>query len=193
MSDDWPSTTGVLKFFGFTADYDSFGNDDAMRRGRRVHAACHLIAAGSSLGQGWEERHPEVTAYLDAYRKFRREHRFRLIESEGEYLCEALRFKSHPDQVGTLDEWGLVDLELKSGSMPTWCRLQTAGQVLAMGYPAMRRFALQLKDDATYQLFEHDDFRDLDRFRSLIDSYWTIQEFRNGDSPFSDGNAVSHQ
>jgi len=175
---DWPSTTGILRFFGLSY---STPNQDAMRRGRLVTAACHLIAAGDSLGEGWEQRHIECHPYLDAYREFRRQHRFRLIESEGEYLCESLRFVSHPDQVGELDNIGLVDLELKSGGMPPWCQLQTAGQVIAMGYPAMKRFALQLKNDGTFQLFPHTDFRDLDRFRALVDAYWTVQEFRNGD------------
>jgi hypothetical protein len=179
-TDDWPSTTGLLKFFGLTGDYELFSSETAMKRGARVHAACHLIAREESLGEGWEARHLECAPYLDAYRRFRREHRFRLLEWEAEYLCEALRFKSHPDQLGTLDDFGLVDLELKSGSMPAWCPLQTAGQVLAIGDPVMRRFALQLKDDGSYQLYPHDDYRDVDRFRALVDAYWTIQEFRNG-------------
>jgi hypothetical protein len=179
---NWPSTTGVLKFFGFMADLEQNSNEAAMRRGRLVTAACHLIARDKSLGESWEANHPECHPYLDAYRRFRREHEFQLYEAEGEYRCEWLRFVSHPDQIGTLDDFGIVDLELKSGSMPAWCSLQTGGQVLAMGYSPMRRFGLQLKDDGTYRLYPHEDFRDIDRFRSLVDSYWTIQEFRNGDA-----------
>lgn len=178
---DWPSTTEVLQFFGFTGDYFP-GTSDAMKRGKLVHAACHLIGTASSLGEGWEARHLECATYLDAYRKFLREHRFRLIEWEAEYRSEELRFVSHPDQIGILDSFGLVDLELKSGGMPPWCRLQTAGQVLAIGDPAVKRFGLQLKDDGNYLLHPFEDFRDLDRFRALIDAYWTIQEFRNGDA-----------
>ena len=182
-SDGWPSTTGVLKFFGLSGDYELFSNNTAMLRGRRVHAACQLIGANLPFKEGWEANHLECAPYLDAYRKFQREHRFHLLEYEQEYFCESLRFKSHPDQLGMLDDLdGLVNLELKSGSMPEWCRLQTAGQVLAMNDPAIRRFGLQLKDDGNYQLYPHEDFRDLDRFRAMIDTYWTIQEFRNGDA-----------
>jgi hypothetical protein len=171
----------VLRFFGFMAELDQHSNEGAMRRGRLVTAACHLIARNQSLGDGWESRHPECCPYLDAYRRFLREHEFQLWECEGEYRCEALRFVSHPDQIGLLDDLGrLVDLELKSGGMPAWCRLQTAGQVLAIGSPTMRRFGLLLMADGNYKLYPHEDFRDLDRFRSLMDSYWTIQEFRNG-------------
>jgi hypothetical protein len=56
-----------------------------------------------------------------------------------------------------------------------------------MGKPAMRRFGLWLKHDGTYRLFPHEDFRDIDRFRALVDAYWTIQEFRNnGDAIVTD-------
>ena len=183
---NWPSTTGVLRYFGFMADLERNSNEAAMQRGRLVTAACHLIAAGEPFKEGWEANHPECAPYIDAYRKFYREHRFTLKEAEGEYLCLPHRFVSHPDQVGELDDIGLVDLELKSGSMPAWCRLQTAGQVLAMGYPAMRRFGLLLQHDGNYKLYPHEDFRDLDRFRALIDAYWTMQEFRYGDAIISD-------
>jgi hypothetical protein len=182
LKTSWPSTTEVLRFFGFMAELELHSNENAMRRGRLVTAACHLIARDKSLGDGWESRHSECHPYLDAYRRFRREHEFQLYECEGEYRCGNLRFVSHPDQIGTLDKFGLVDLELKSGSMPAWCRLQTAGQVLAIGSPKMARFALLLLADGSYKLYPHDDYRDLDRFRSLMDSYWTIQEFRNGDA-----------
>lgn len=182
---NWPSTTGVLRHFGLMQDYELFSNNDVLRRGEQVHAACHLIGSHESLGDGWEARHPECQPYLDAYRKFLREHRVTILETEPEYRCTALRFVSHPDQIVLLDGQDPTVLELKSGSMPTWCQLQTAGQVLAMGYAAMRRFGLLLKADATYRLYPHEDFRDLDRFRSLVDSYWTLQEFRNGD-PISD-------
>jgi hypothetical protein len=62
--------------------------------------------------------------------------------------------------------------------MPKCCPLQTGGQVLAMGYPAIRRFGLLLKSDGSYQLFPHEDFRDIDRFRALVDAWWTISEFK---------------
>jgi hypothetical protein len=171
---NWPSTTGVLKHFGF--GYGSVPHKDAMRRGRLVTAACHMIAAGDS-DPPWEARHPECAPYLDAYRRFFREHRFILIEAEREYRSAPLRFISHPDQIGMLDEVGVVDLELKSGTYPRWVQLQTAGQVIAMGTPTMKRFCLQLKNDGNYVLTPHEDWRDLDRFRALVDAYWTVREF----------------
>ena len=64
--------------------------------------------------------------------------------------------------------------------MPKWCPLQTGGQVLAMGDPRIRRYGLLLKADGDYQLFPHENFRDIDRFRALVDAWWTIQEFING-------------
>jgi len=175
----WPSTTQIIRYFGLMGDLEQFSNTAAMRRGRLVTAACHLIAAEESLGNGWEERHPECAPYLAAYRKFMREHEFTILEAEREYRSETLRFISHPDQIGMLDGKSPVDLELKSGSMPRWCRLQTAGQVLAIGNP-MRRYALHLKVDGEYNLIPHEDYRDLDRFRAMVDVWWTVQEYTNG-------------
>jgi hypothetical protein len=176
----WPSTTDIIKYFGLSADYEEFASDAASQRGRLVHAACHLLARNEEDSE-WEARHPECHPYLDAYRKFRREHSFRLHSAEKEFRCEAHRFISHPDQIGKLDTFGSVDLELKSGSMPQWCALQTAGQILAIGTPTMPRFALLLKSDGNYKLYPHENFRDLDRFRSMVETWWTIKEFSNGD------------
>jgi len=174
-----PSTTEIIKHFGLTANYEAFSNPEVMQRGRLVTAACHLIAAKKDLGDGWETRHPECHGFIDAYRKFCREHRVTLLEAEREYYSGVYRYRSHPDQIVKLDDYPEpVDLELKSGSMPKWCQLQTAGQVLAIGNPRMKRFGLLLQVDATYKLYPHTDWRDLDRFRSLIDAYWVWQEFR---------------
>lgn len=176
---NWPSTTTIIRTF-LSADYPGLSNESAMTRGRGVHAACHLIAAKDE-DREWESRHPECQPYLDAYRAFLREHSFRLISAEKEFRSEAHRFVTHPDEIGELDEFGTVDLEIKSGTMPRWCRLQTAGQILAIGVPSMKRFGLLLRADASYQLYPHEDFRDIDRFRSMIDTWWVIQEFRNGE------------
>jgi hypothetical protein len=179
---EWPSTTSVIKRFGLIAE--DYSSPDAMRRGRLAHAACHIIGrhqgqGDANLGDGWLARHPECHGYIDAYRKFLREHRVWVIETERECRNEIYRFVSHPDQIVVLDEIeGEVDLELKTGSMPKWCQLQTAGQVLAIGQPKMKRFGLQLKVDGTYRLFSHEDFRDLDRFIAMVETYWTVQEFR---------------
>jgi len=173
---EWPSTTQIIKHFGLMLDYGN-PNLAAMQRGRYVAAACHLIAAGEPLGDGWEARHPECQPYLDAYRSFRREHVFILHEAEREYRCEAHRFVSHPDQIGMLDGQ-MVNLELKSGSMPRWCQLQTGGQVLAMGRPALYRYGLLLSVNGAYTLYPHGDFRDLDRFKAMVDTWWIWQEFR---------------
>jgi hypothetical protein len=173
---NWPSTTAILRHFGLMATYEQFGNPAALQRGRLVTAACHLIAAGKPLDY-WEDRHPECQPYLTAYRAFIVDHQFKLLECEREYKSHVHRFISHPDQIGRLDGFGLVDLELKSGSMPPCCPLQTAGQVLAIGVPTMKRFALLLNADGTYKLYPHEDFRDFDRFRALVTTWWTIQSY----------------
>ena len=101
---NWPSTTGIIRHFGLMVDYEGMSNGGAaMRRGRLVTAACHLLAGEQSLGDGWEARHPECHPYLDAYRKFLREHEIKILEFEKEYRSEVYRFISHPDQIVILD------------------------------------------------------------------------------------------
>src|SRR5713226_6036919 len=100
----WPSTTEILRHFKLMRDYEQFGKPEQMQRGRLVTAACHLIAAGKPLDSeavisGWEDRHTECAPYLAAYRKFFKEHRFRISEYEKEYRSATLRFISHPDQI----------------------------------------------------------------------------------------------
>jgi hypothetical protein len=179
---DWPSTTGIIRHFGLMVNYNPHSAPELMQRGRLVHAACHLLATGDA-DLAWEARHPECQPFVEAYRRFLREHTFRLMECEREYRSETYRFISHPDQIGLLDGKRPVDLEIKSGALPRWVQLQTAGQVLCMGAPHMRRFALHLKGDGTYALEPHEDWRDLDRFRAMVDTYWTQREF----SPFQLG------
>jgi hypothetical protein len=174
----WPSTTDIIKFFGLAEDYEEFASEGVAQRGQLVHAASHMLAGGGD-DPVWEARHPECHPYLEAYRKFLREHDFRLAFAEHEFKSRTLRFISHPDQIGNLDGFNSV-LELKSGGLPRWVRLQTAGQVLAIDLPTIRRFALHLKANGTYRLVPHEDFRDMDRFRSMVDTWWTIQEFGNG-------------
>lgn len=184
---NWPSTTQILRHHGLYRHYEDWGNRDALKRGLRVNWACHLIASGRSLDPpeetaagAWEARHAELHGYLEAYRKFFREHHFIVSEFEREYRNEELRFISHPDQLGILDKYGLVDLELKTGSMPLCCQLQTAGQVLAISprkVAAVKRFALLLTAEGDYKLHPHDDWRDFDRFRGLVDAWWTAYDF----------------
>jgi len=179
----WPSTTEVIKDFGLINDYLEAGSDllnmhRAMKRGRLVTAGCHLLGFGKPLGDGWETRHPECQQYLDAYRKFQRDHELTVLQVEPELRNEIYHYISHPDQIVLLDGKGPVDLELKSGGMPSWCRLQTAGQVLAAGNPRMPRYGLQLKPDGTYTLYPHEDFRDLDRWIAMIETWWTIHDLR---------------
>jgi hypothetical protein len=158
-------------------DYEQFGDRQHLERGQLVHAACHLLGDGAELTEAWVARHPECAPYLAAYSKFLTEHQFKLMEAEGEYVSHVHRFVSHPDQIGRLDGHGLSNLELKSGTLPRCVALQTAGQIIAIGVPSMKRFCLQLCDDGSYRLEQHEDFRDLDRFRALVTSYWTIREY----------------
>jgi hypothetical protein len=178
----WPSTTQLLRHFGLMRDYSEFGSDDALQRGRLVHEACHLLAARQPLDAEWhegewEERHPECAPYLAAYRRFLAEHQVELIECEREYRSNVHRFVSHPDQIVYLDGFGRVDLELKSGSMPKCCQLQTAGQVIAMNKGLMRRFGLLLQNDGYYKLYPHEDNSDFGHFRAMVETYWTIQTY----------------
>ena len=173
----WPSTTGILRYFGLMRAFEQFGDAHHLMRGQLTHAACHLLGNRQELTEDWEARHEECASYITAYRRFLVEHELKLMETEGEYVSHVHRFVSHPDQIGRLDGYGLCNLELKSGTLPACVALQTAGQIIAIGIPSMKRFCLQLCADGTYRLEQHEDFRDLDKFRALVESWWTIREY----------------
>ena len=104
---------------------------------------------------------PEIVPYVDGYREFKAKTGFRpvLIETR---VGHPMGYAGTLDRVGWLND-RLVQIDLKSGQLPKWAGLQTAGYETALKWmiehmlipmPAFpeARFALQLSKDGKYKL-----------------------------------------
>ena len=141
----------------------------ARQRGRAVHLAVHFDAERdldeSSISL-------LIRPYLEAARKFKRDTHF-VTE-----LTEARVWAIDLGYAGTLDHLGLVGkkqrvlVDWKTGTVPEWARLQTAGYANAFPNGAgFLRYAVQLQADGGYRItsFEPQEFRrDLTDFLACV-------------------------
>lgn len=150
--------------------------DFARERGRLVHLATQFDDEGD-LDE--ESLSPVIRPYVEAYRKFKAECRFvpQLIESRFGIIDCAY--------AGTVDRVGLLDgrkavLDLKSGEICPWIRLQLAGYANSLPNGAIyERYGVQLKSDGTYKLvsFPVRDFRrDLSDFLVCVRTHQLQEE-----------------
>lgn len=177
MSDDWPSTTGILAAFGFYSYLDSAGyanSEVGKNRGSAVDKAVTWLAMGKE--PPWLSAHPELDGYLDGFRKFMADHKWVHHSHQDEFVCQSERFVSHPDLLGELDD-KLSVVEVKTGAFPEFVRLQTAGQILAEGNRARRRVCINLTGDGKYKLTPLNDPRDFNSFIVLARAWWVKAEY----------------
>jgi hypothetical protein len=168
----WPSTTRIL------ADLRKGWMDEAaLKRGQAVHKACAWIASGQTPAKEWSPKTVDyIEPWVSGFRKMLREHEWQHEQHETEFVCQAERFVSHPDLLGWLDRpTERTVLEIKSGLFPETVRLQTAGQVIAVGPRDIRRMVVRLPGDGTYKLTLLTDYRDFDAFL-ICARYWWIKE-----------------
>lgn len=141
------SVTQALDEAGFI-DRQWF-TDAALVRGTAVHAAVQAFHATGIAPSD------EVTApFFDAYLEFQTAGGFH-VEASEERIC-------HPmlGYAGTLDLRGRfrnftqgTDLiDIKTGSVPSWVGYQTAAYARCVPDPVVRRWALNLRADATYRI-----------------------------------------
>jgi len=130
-------------------------NDAACLRGTYVHAAIVMLHDGDLAEDSLD---PILKPYVDAYRAFLDQSALRLDAIEERVFNEALGC------AGTLDLRGQFPndppnvtnvIDIKTGFVPPHVGFQTAGYVrlLPIGaQPVRRRWALNLRADATYRL-----------------------------------------
>lgn len=123
-------------------------NDGAADRGTRVHAAVQAFHATGELPED------ETAPFFDAYLSFQMDAGFD-IDGVEERICDPLL-----GYAGTLDLRGRfraqvsgVDLiDIKTGTVPPHVGYQTAAYARLVPGRPMRRWALHLKANGTYQL-----------------------------------------
>jgi hypothetical protein len=156
------SVTELLVAEGFidTRWFDEYSRT----RGTYVHKAIHLYDTGDLDEDALD---PVIVPYLDAWKRFLKESKFEVIESETRLYND--QFTGMPDKVGLLNGYATI-LDNKSGNIEPWVALQLAGYEILKG-GAYKRVAVRLKDDGTYSLKEFKDRQDRGIFLSALACY----------------------
>jgi len=141
-----PSVTQVLHAGGFIDD--RWFTEYARTRGQYVHRACHLYDSGTLDEEALD---PTLAPYVGAYKAFKRDTGFEVLESEVPGYHKTYLYAGTPDKWGALYRRPAM-IDLKSGKPETWVKLQLGGYWL-LGEPA-DCYSLQLKPDGTYNLSE---------------------------------------
>ena len=178
----WPRVTALMRDMGYYRDYHNVDPKHA-RRGRLVHAACHLLAAKTDIFDydKWVERNEreyniQLRGYLEGMGKFLREHDWRLDKSELEVVNATDRYVGHVDQVGWLDG-NLCLNDIKTGLTVLKC---TALQLAFYAKPIniQTRYCLHLPGDGTYKLQPYTSWRDFDAVTRLAGAWWDARSYR---------------
>jgi hypothetical protein len=143
--------------------------EGARQRGRAVHLAVHFDAE-----RDLNERSvsPLIQPYLEAARRFKRETGFVTELTEARVWAMDLGYAGTIDHLGLMQGKHRVLVDWKTGAVPEWARLQTAGYANAFPNGAgFLRYAVQLKPDGAYKItsFEPQEFRrDLTDFLACV-------------------------
>ena len=175
-----PSVTGIVDSAGLFP----FGRANEsptfyMERGRVVHSVCQFDDEGTLD----EETVDEIAApRLEAWRKFRRESKVKIIANETPLWHPRLRY------AGTLDRLVLWNgdyciLDLKCGQHVRAYGIQTAGYEMLVELPEsiealeldkpllgvkLRRYGIHLADTGTYKIVEHVRQKDRATFKHCL-------------------------
>jgi hypothetical protein len=165
---DWPRVTEVLKATGI-ADFASIPNIEFyLQRGQDVHMICESIVKGEP--DYWTGT--ELEGYAIAFQSFLADTKFRPDLVEHPVYHETRRYKGTLDLTGRMgdnDHPWLIDL--KSGIVAEWVKLQTAAYASCLPSPdRIKRAGVQLKKTGKYVLSpEYKDYRtDSNYFFSLV-------------------------
>jgi hypothetical protein len=179
-----PSVTEILRAtgaMGQTHQARAWASAAAMDRGTAVH---DLTRYDDEAGGGVDAEAfaPGCGGYLDAWRKLLAEANPRIISCEERIVSAAMGYGGTLDRVldWRADHW-LVDI--KTGSPEPWHRLQLAAYTAlwtngghAVGR-VVRRAALYLRGDGTYDLREHTGSQDRQAWLACLAWYrWLSQE-----------------
>jgi hypothetical protein len=139
------------------------------QRGRAVHLAVHFDAE-RDLDESSVS--PLIRPYLEAARTFKRDTHFVTELTEARVWAIDLGYAGTLDHLGLIGKKQRVLVDWKTGTVPEWARLQTAGYANAFPNGAgFLRYAVQLQADGGYRItsFEPQEFRrDLTDFLACV-------------------------
>lgn len=170
-----PSVTQILRGVGIIDD--RWFKSPHATRGTYAHKACHFYDENDL---DFETLDDIVKPYVEGYINFRETSGFKPT------LIEKIVFDPYSWYAGMLDRTGILNgeavlIDIKTGSLPGWVGLQTAGYLKALqneiGPVPHKRFALQLKSDGKYNLStEYKDRNDINVFLAAT----TVFNYKQG-------------
>lgn len=119
-----------------------------------------------------------IRGRLTAFRKFKSETSFKIIETEVRHFQPVHCFTGKPDVLGYL--FGKVAvIDYKPWTLQWWTRYQLAGYEWFYDFP-VKRYALRLGDDGRYQLKPYEDRKDKYSFLAIVTTNQIKKENSNG-------------
>lgn len=166
------SNTDFLTAMGF-CDYSGMPPDrrkSALEIGTDVHMATAIL--DSRMKKGWREEYSHVEGYVAAWKKFKKDFKFRPILIEEPLYDEQYDVATTPDRHGNSIH-GHITVQIKTGKVQDWVGLQLAFEerciLRAQGItsPSLirlsssNRFAMELHADGTYKPYRFQDPNDI--------------------------------
>ena len=151
-----PSVTTILGELGLISD---FYTEEGRIRGQAVHMACQYLDEGvldwESLKATEDALSQPIGAYVKGWRRFCKDTGFKPRLIEVPFYHPDHLYAGTPDRVGTFpgDKYETI-LDLKTGAVPKWTALQTAGYdeiVPRLDGRYRRRAAVQLTADGDFK------------------------------------------
>jgi hypothetical protein len=180
-----PSVTGVLQRAGLI-DFSHVPPSilaAALDRGTKVHAAIHFWNERDLDVAAFDRQFPECAPYLHGWIAFTEQRRFVPVLNECRVASRRHQVAGTLDCLGTLDGTAVL-LDFKTGRpddvaadlqtaayhalAAEWAEEDDALAAFFADHPVVRRFAVQLRKDATFRIEAYADPRDFRDFLTLV-------------------------
>lgn len=147
------SITGIINAGGLV-DSQWF-TEEAAFRGSVVHRCTELEDKGTLQESSVD---PGAVGFLESWRTFKRQTGFIPLVIEKRHYNETHDYCGTPDRFGVMGNGDRAVVELKTGEVQKWCKVQLAGQ-LGFIEPSLRglyrRFGVRLKSDGIPTVTEY--------------------------------------
>lgn len=170
-----PSVTQIISECGLT-DF-SCVPPEIMRKAQNFGTAVHTLTEYEDKGTlDYESISNPLIPYLEAWQKFKKEHKFEYTEIEKKFYCEKFGFCGTIDRIGrTATKRIILDIKTSTSMSPTTA-LQLAGYALGINETNIARWGVQLKADGNYSIFVYDTSTDVPMFLSVLNVWkWKKQ------------------
>lgn len=161
-----PGVTSMIEAAGLY-DSDCF-DESAALRGTTVHVATAMYDRGVPIADGRLAK--EYQPYLDAWIDFRETTKFAIQLVEVPVQSKVWGFAGMLDRTGRMDGGPLTLVDIKTGAVQAWHRIQTAAYGLAFSEPigpCPNRMCVYLSGDGKWKMDSHESDDDAMVFRAI--------------------------